>query len=83
MHRLNYSGQESKKIMCSFWFWCTSDLEIRSRSLTWYELPDPNQGYDHEKFERPPLNSVRQKADVKVFVKSENMSIISLEYVKK
>ena len=31
------------------------------------------QGYNHAKFERPPL---------KVFVKSENTSFISLEYVQ-
>ena len=37
-------------------------------------------GYSHAKFERPPLHSVRQKANIKVAVKSENMWIISLEY---
>ena len=37
-----------------------------------YELLDPNQGYNHVKYERPPLNST-----------SENMSIMSLEYVQK
>ena len=40
----------------------TCDLQIRSRSSNWYELLDPNQGYNHAKFERPPLNSVHQKA---------------------
>ena len=25
---------------------------------TWYKLVDPKQGYNHEKFERPPLNTV-------------------------
>ena len=48
-------------------------------SSTWYELLDPKQGYDHTEFERPPLNSVQQKANIQVFVKSEIMSIISLE----
>ena len=50
-----------------------------------YELLDPRQGYNHVKFERPPLSSVRQKAKAKVFVfqvkkldmcKSENKKII-------
>ena len=36
---------------------------------------DPKQGYIHTKFERPPLSSVHQKANIKVFVKSENTSI--------
>ena len=39
---------------------------------TWYELVDPKQGYNHAKFERPPLNSVRQKTNMKDLVKSEN-----------
>ena len=41
------------------------------------------QCYKHAEFESLPLKSVHQKANVKVFVKSENMSIISLEYVQK
>ena len=28
----------------------------------WYESVDPQQVYDHAKFERPPLNSVCEKA---------------------
>ena len=43
---------------------------------------DPEQGYNHAQFERPPLYSVRQKSNVKVSVISENTSIISLEYVQ-
>ena len=31
---------------------------------TWYELLDPEQGNTNIKFERPPLNSVNQKAKV-------------------
>ena len=38
---------------------------------TWDELLDPEQDYNHAEFERPPLNSVRQKANIKVYVKSE------------
>ena len=48
-----------------------------------YESLDPKQGHNHAKFERPPWKSVHQKANVKVFVNSENMSIISLEYDQK
>ena len=31
---------------------------------TWYELQDPEQGYNYAKFERSPKNSVRQKVNV-------------------
>ena len=44
------------------------------------------QGYNHAKFERPSSESVHQKANIKVFVKSEiiiNALITSLEYVLK
>ena len=37
---------------------------------TWYELADPNQGSNNAKFEKPHLNSVRERANDKVFVKS-------------
>ena len=50
---------------------------------TWYELVDPEQDYNNAKFERPPLHSVRQKANLKVLVKSGDMSIIYLKYVRK
>ena len=42
---------------------------------TWYELVDPKQGYNH--------TNAPEKGNVKAFAKSENMSIISLEYVGK
>ena len=50
---------------------------------TWYELVDPKQGYDNGKFEKLCLNSVCEKANNKVFVKSGNTSIISLENVRR
>ena len=34
---------------------------------TWYELVDPKKGYNNAKFEKPPLNSVRERANDKVF----------------
>ena len=47
------------------------------------DLLDPMQGYNKAKFEQPhlKLNSVHEKANNKVFVKSGNMSIISFEYM--
>ena len=44
---------------------------------------DPKQGYHPAMFEKSHLNSVREKASDKVFVKSGNISIISLEHVRK
>ena len=43
---------------------------------TWYQLVGPKQGYNHAKFERPPLHMIQGKANFSVFVKSESMSII-------
>ena len=39
---------------------------------TWYELVDPKQGYNNEKFEKSCSNSVHEKANSKVVVKSGN-----------
>ena len=50
---------------------------------TWYDLVDSMQGYNKAKFEKPCLNSAREKANHKVSAKSGNMSIISLEYDRK
>ena len=50
---------------------------------TWYKLVDPKECWSNTKFEKPHLNSVHEKANNKVFVKSGNISIISLEYVQK
>ena len=46
---------------------------------TWHELAD--EGYNNAKFEKLGLNSVHERANNKVFVKSGNMPSISLEYV--
>ena len=50
---------------------------------TWYELVDPKQADNNAKVVKSRLNSVREKADNKVFIKSGNMSIIFLEYMRK
>ena len=39
---------------------------------TCYELIDPQQAYSHGKFERPYLNSIKEKASIKVLVKLGN-----------
>ena len=77
---LNYSGQESKNnlhYMIVTYLWPSK--KGQSSNLMW--MLDPEQGCNHAKFKRPPLHHVHQKASVKGFVKSENVSVISLEYV--
>ena len=49
-------------------------LKYGQGNQTWFELLDPEQGYNHAKFERHPLKSVHQKAEVKVFVNSHYLS---------
>ena len=55
---------------------------------TWYKLVDHKQGYNLYKYnnamlEEPCLNSIHEKANNKVFVKSRNTLIISFEYVQR
>ena len=52
---------------------------------TYNENVNPKQGYNHAKFEGSCFNGVREKAYLLacVFFKRENVSIISLEYVRK
>ena len=49
---------------------------------TYNENVDPEQGYNYAKFERSRFNSVREKANIKVFSKLGNMSDTSLEHVR-
>ena len=53
-----------------------------SLTKTCYELIDPKQGYNKAKIQKPHLNSVCKKANVKIFVKTGNMSIISPKIVQ-
>ena len=54
---------------------------------TWYGSVDPKQGLTiltiGLRFKKPCLNSVQEKANVKVFVKAGNMSIIPICEIKK
>ena len=58
-------------------------LKQSQRHQFWYELVDPKQGYNCAKFERLRLNSVREKANGKVFIKPGHVSTISLECAQK
>ena len=70
MHCLNYSGQESEK------------QEIRSVIKPGMICQTPVQGYQYNHLSlKDLLYSVHKKANVIVFVKSENTSIISTEYI--
>ena len=46
----------------------------------WNRLIDPEQGCNHAKFERPHINSVCEKTNMKVFLSQQERSMISLEY---
>ena len=61
-------------------------LKLSTGHQTWYESLDHEQSYNHAKFERPPLNSVRKKAkllkkDLST-QKKKKKSVISLQYVR-
>ena len=78
------NGQESKKKQFQFMIltyllpW--NMLKVIKSGMNW---SIQSKAYNQAKFERPPLNSVRQKASIKLFVKSESMPTISFEYMQK
>ena len=82
MHRLNYSGQESKNTLSSLWIWHTCDLEIRpwSSNLVW--IARPLAGLLSFKAWRTSLKQCPPKSQHLTFVTPENMSIISLNVQK-
>ena len=45
---------------------------------TWYDLIEPKQGYNHAKFERPPLNSIRKKMMLTVLSNQETCQLSPL-----
>lgn len=77
IQRLDYSGPESKNHNLQFLI----ALRQGQGHWTWYELVDLQQGNKHANLK--DLNSVCEKNDVKVSVKSGNTSLIYLEYVRK
>ena len=55
-------------------------LEESQGHQTNNENLDPEEGYNHAKFERPRFGSVREKGNVEMFFKGGNMS---LKHVRK
>ena len=53
-------------------------LKLGKGRQTCNKLLDSEQGYTHEKFERPPLNIVPQKAKVKVFLSNQKTHLFPL-----
>ena len=81
---LNYTGQESKNPMCSSCLWHTCDHEARVRSSNMIRICRTlNKVIIIHSLKDLVFSSVREKANVSVFVKSENTSNISLEYTIK
>ena len=76
---LRYSGQESKKTISVSDSDTSVTLKQGQAHQTWCELTDPKQGYNNAQFEKLCLNSVQERANDEVFVKSGNLEIISLE----
>ena len=76
-------GQESKKQLAVYDSDTPVSLKQGQGHQIWDELVDHKQGYNSAKFEKPWLNSVHERANKFFFVKSRNMSIISLEYAWK
>ena len=48
-----------------------------------YELVDLKQSYNNAKLEKPSWNIACEKANDRVFVNLENVSVVSLKYVRK
>ena len=59
--------------------WPCNKVKVKKN---WYELENLEQGYSSAKFEKPRLKSVHKYANITVFVKSGNMSIISIATVQ-
>ena len=64
---LNYNGKESKSNFAVYGSDIPVTLKYNQGHQTWYELLDPERGHNRMKFERLPLSSVCQKANVKSF----------------
>ena len=77
---LKYSGQESKKQFAVYNYDTSVTLKQGRGHQNRY---DRKQGQHNAKFENTRLNSIGEKTNDKVFVKSGNTSVISLECVRK
>ena len=84
IQHLNCGGQESQK-QFAVYDSDTHHLEKGQGHQNWNKLIDPKQGDPNAKFGKPCFtcfNSVRDRANHKVSVKSGNTSIIFLKYEK-
>ena len=68
---LNYGGQESKKQFAVYDSEKPVTLKQGQGHQTWYELVEPKQGYNNAH-----LNSVHERANNKVFVRSGNINYL-------
>ena len=57
-------------------------LKYGQGNQTWFELLDPQKGYNHAKFERPPLNSVCEKPTIKILSNQKTRQLHSLDFQK-
>ena len=78
---LNYRGQEFKQQFAVNDF--DTSVPMEKVKVSKISIDRPLATYHHANLERPPLNSVLEKANVKVTVKPGSTSIISFEHVGK
>ena len=64
---LNYTGQESKKMHSKKQFDTSVTFKQGQGHQTWCALAHSKQGYANAKFEKPRLNSVREKPNEFLF----------------
>ena len=79
VQHLHYGGQKSYKTIAVYDSETLVTMKQGQGHQTWYGLVDPKQGSNNAKFENLRLNSVHEKNNDKVFAKSGNISIISLQ----
>ena len=85
IQHFNNSKQESRSTISNLYFCHTLRpwKNVKVIKPPNNENVVPELRYNHAKFERSCFNSVKEKDNVKIFSKRENLSMISLEHVRK
>ena len=82
VQHFNYTGPEFKNKNAVY----VSDIPVTLKQgqghRTWPKSAELKQGYNHVKLEISCLNSVREKANMKVFVRSGSWPFICLDFTQ-
>ena len=74
--KLQWTGSKNNlHFMMLIYLWSWNKVKGHQ---TWHELPDPEQGYNHAKFDRPPFNSVTSSSKTPTLQKTCPLKIIYL-----